>query len=388
MYISKQGCIGTLVLLYSISANAEISLKDNFKFTANFIDLAMYSQESNVDDNFTNSAGLFLNTEIKLANESQDFGVLKAQYVFNGLNDDAQLNTSNNWFGGVGSYVGGAIAANDLASSQLSLLTWDKYWSDKKLYTSVGRTNLRRYFLYNNCQNILLCTDPIKGAMGSLPTNYAYWGGYAKYNLSDHIYMHAGVFEVNTDDYVYKKKGLDFSFHHQLGYTQVYGVGYKDKNSKAELLYFYNNSEYRNAYTQEKYDGTDGLNFRFNHDFNNQNIPTVFGAYSYIDEKNQPYKNYWELGLSYKINQGKNHLGVKFGQSQLNNDYVLMTEKINGNNNKTTSFLSLDTDINYKRLTLSPFVQYIWNPDNYYRSTGKAFNSNVIVGLVTQIKLY
>ncbi|GAM32313.1 hypothetical protein P23_2838 [Acinetobacter calcoaceticus] len=371
-----------------MSANAEVNLKDNFKFTANFIDLAMYSQESNVDDNFTNSAGLFLNTEIKLANESQDFGVLKAQYVFNGLNDDAQLNTSNNWFGGVGSYVGGAIAANDLASSQLSLLTWDKYWSDKKLYTSVGRTNLRRYFLYNNCQNILLCTDPIKGAMGSLPINYAYWGGYAKYNLSDHIYMHAGVFEVNTDDYVYKKKGLDFSFHHQLGYTQVYGVGYKDKNSKAELLYFYNNSEYRNAYTQEKYDGTDGLNFRFNHDFNNQNIPTVFGAYSYIDEKNQPYKNYWELGLSYKINQGKNHLGVKFGQSQLNDDYVLMTEKINGNNNKTTSFLSLDTDINYKRLTLSPFVQYIWNPDNYYRSTGKTFNSNVIVGLVTQIKLY
>jgi len=79
---------------------------------------------------------------------------------------------------------------------------------------------------------------------------------------------------------------------------------------------------------------------------------------------------------------------VKFGQSQLNDDYVLMTQKINGNNNKTTSFLSLDTDINYKRLTLSPFVQYIWNPDNYYRSTGKAFNSNVIVGLVTQIKLY
>lgn len=80
MYISKQGCIGTLMLLYSMSANAEVSLKDNFKFTANFIDLAMYSQESAVDDNFTNSAGLFLNTEIKLANESHDFGVLKAQY--------------------------------------------------------------------------------------------------------------------------------------------------------------------------------------------------------------------------------------------------------------------------------------------------------------------
>lgn len=33
-------------------------------------------------------------------------------------------------------------------------------------------------------------------------------------------------------------------------------------------------------------------------------------------------------------------------------------------------------------------TQYIWNPDNYYRSTGKTFNSNVVVGLLTQFKLY
>lgn len=376
------------MLLSSMSVNAEFDLKENFKFTANFIDLAVYSQESSVDEHFTNTAGLFLNTDIKLSNESHDLGVLKAQYIFNGLNNDAQLNTSTNWFGGVGSYVGGAIAANDLASSQLSLLTWDKYWDDKKLYTSIGRTNLRRYFLYNNCQNLMLCIDPIKGAMGSLPINYAYWGSYAKYNVSDNIYVHTGVFEVNTDDYVYRKKGVDFSFHHQLGYNQVYGIGYKDKQSKAELLYFYNNSEYRNAYTKEQYNGTDGLNFRFNHNFDNPHLPSLFGAYSYIAEKNQPYKDYWELGASYKINQGKNHLGVKFGQSQLNDDYVLLTEKLNGNKNKTTSFLSFDTNINYKRLTLSPFVQYIWNPDNYYRSTGKTFNNNVVVGLVTQVKIY
>ncbi len=52
------------------------------------------------------------------------------------------------------------------------------------------------------------------------------------------------------------------------------------------------------------------------------------------------------------------------------------------------TFISLDTAFKYKRVTLSPFVQYIWNPDNFYRSNQGGFDHNVIVGLLTQVNLY
>ncbi|WP_434277990.1 carbohydrate porin [Acinetobacter sp. CE-15] len=382
-------CLGGVIVFFSTMLLPPHTLgNEQIQVSANLFNLSMYSQESSIDDHFTNSAALILGTDIQLDTQSNDLGVLKAQYIFNGLNNDAQLNTSTNWFGGVGSYIGGAISPNDIASSQLSLLTWDKKWDEDKIYTAIGRTNLRRYFLYNNCQNLMICTDPIKIAMGSPPFTYGYWGGYLKYNLSDQLYFHTGVFEVNINDYLEKKKGLDFSFNDQLGYTQVYGVGYKDKQNKAEVFYFYNNSEYTNAFTKEKYRNTDGFNFRFNYDFKKNNIPEFYGAVSYITEKNQPYKNYWELGFNYKLNAPGNHVGMKVGQTELNNDFFQLTQQLNGNQNRKTSFLSFDGAVKYKQLTLRPFVQYIWNPDNYYRSNQGSFDSNIIVGLFTQLKIH
>ena len=377
-----------LMCYLSMLISTPILADDHFKFSANLVDLAMYSDESSVDDQFTNSGALIFGADYKIFGTDYDFGTLKAQYTFNGLNNDAQLNTTTNWFGGVGSYVGGAIAMNDIAPSQLSLLTWDKKWANDLIFTSVGRTNLRRYFLFNNCQNLAICTDPIKGSMGSLPANYGYWGAYFKYNFNEHLYFHSGIFEVNTDDYVHEKKGLDFSFHHDLGYTQVYSLGYKNDHSKVEALYFSNDSEYANALTKQKYRDTDGINIRFSYDFKDSYLSNLYGAYSQILEKNQPYDHYWELGAMHKINARGDHIGLKFGQSELNDDFYAFTQKLNGNQHKTTTFVSFDAAIKYKKVTFSPFVQYIWNPDNYYRSNQGGFDHNVIMGLLTQVKLY
>ena len=389
--MTKQGifCVGALVAMMGIQPIAYAQQSDLYQFSAHFIDLAMFTDESMTGDHTTNSASLLLNADLNLvSDQNHNFGRIKIQYAVNGLNDDAQLNTSTNWMGGVGSYIGGAIAANDLAPMQLSLFTWDKKWNDQ-LFSSVGRTNIRRHFLYNNCENPVLCTDPIKGAMGSLPVSYGYWGAYLKYDLNDQFYVHSGIYEVNTDDYVNKNKGLDFSTKKSIGETQVYGLGYHfNPKNKAEILYFNNNSEYKNAFTKQLYEGTEGLNFRFDYDFGQSYLPTFFGAYSYINETNQPYKSYWELGFHYPLNESFKHIGLKYGRSSLNDDFVKHMTTINGNDHQEASFISIDTKFKYKNLTLSPFAQYIWNPDNYYQAKGDVFENNVIVGLLTQFKIY
>lgn len=381
--------LAVISCLYGITKLAYAEQSDLYKFSVNLVDLAMYSDKSMVDDHTTNSATLLFNADLKLiTDEKNDYGSIKIQYAVNGLNDDAQLNTSTNWVGGVGSYIGGAIAGNDITPVQLSLFAWEKQWNDQ-LFTSVGRTNLRRNFLYNNCWNAVLCTDPIKGAMGSLPLNYGYWGGYFKYNLTDNLYFHSGLYEVNVDDYINKNKGLDFSANKRLGETQVYSFGYKfNEKNKAEILYFKNNSTYKNAYTKQSYKDTDGLNFRFDYDLDYKYSPNIFGTYSHILEKNQAYKSYWELGVNYKLDGLFSNVGVKYGESLLNEDFVKQTISINGNGNKKTSFLSIDTRFKYKNLTVSPFVQYIWNPDNFYQAKGAALDHNFIAGLFTQLKIY
>ena len=90
----------------------------------------------------------------------------------------------------------------------------------------------------------------------------------------------------------------------------------------------------------------------------------------------------------HKINARGDHIGLKFGQSELNDDFYAFTQQLNGNQHKTTTFVSFDAAIKYKKVTFSPFVQYIWNPDNYYRSNQGGFDHNVIMGLLTQVKLY
>lgn len=379
-------------LFSALSGFTEVCLassedKSFYDLKINLIDLGIYSKESSTDTHFTNTATLFLNSSLDLDALGADLGKINMQYSLSFLNSDSQLDTTTNWVGGVGSYVGGALGINDISPYQLGALTWDNTWSND-LSTSIGRTNARKYFLYNTCKNIVLCTNPIKGAMGSLPVNYGYWGAYAKYNLNKNFYVHTGVFEVNNDDYVNKKHGLDFSFDKKIGYNQVYGLGFKDENSRAELFYFYNNSDYVNAYTKESYTNVDGIDFRFNHQFENIELPEVFGTYSYINNKNNSYKDYWELGANFNLKNDKNYFSIKFGQSTLNDDYAKLTQTINNNSNKQTTFASIDTSFNVKSIKFSPFAQYIWNPDNFYRSKGEKFDDNLVVGLLTQVKLY
>jgi hypothetical protein len=63
------------------------------------------------------------------------------------------------------------------------------------------------------------------------------------------------------------------------------------------------------------------------------------------------------------------------------------TRQLNGNHNKTTTFVSFDAVITYKKVNFSPFVQFIWNPEKYDRSNQGGFDHNVMMGLLTQGKL-
>lgn len=382
--MKRVGSVAALFFMVGNNAYASPVKADEFySFGANVVDLAIYSDESMVGDHITNAASLILNANLKLKSDDFDLGAINLQYYINDVNEDSQLDTSTNWMGGVGSYIGGAIAANDISPTQLSLVTWDKKWSDE-LYTSFGRTNLRRHFLYNNCGNPVLCTDPIKGAMGSLPLTYGYWGGYLKYNLTDNLYFHSGLYEVNVDDYVNKKHGVDFSATERLGETQVYSLGYNlNAKNKIEALYFYNNSKYKNAYTKEIYKSVDGFNIRFDYTFDAKFSPKIFGAYSYIDEENQAYKKYWELGVNYSLDFIFKTVGLKYGESRLNDDFAKRIYQVNGNPHKNTSFVSIDTKLQYKNLSFSPFAQFIWNPDNYYQAHGEYLDHNLIVGILT-----
>ncbi|RLL21817.1 porin [Acinetobacter chengduensis] len=356
----------------------------------NFTDLALWSKNSSKGE-FFNSANLTLNSNLFFEDVNLKIpGKVTLTYNLFGLDNDSQLNSSENWQGGVGSYLPGALAMNDIADFQLSNLTWDSSWADNKLYTSIGRLNARRYFYYNICSLGALCLDPVKTATGSLPMPYGYWGGYFKYNLTDDFYIHAGAFEVNSNDFVEEKNGLDFSLNHGNGENYIYSAGYNlpEKRGKAELTYSENKSDNRNALTGQTYTQINSYNARFNYKFDPEQRYEVAGTYSYIDQENWVYKSYWELGLNCKDCLLGQKLGLRSGQSTLNDDFYSYTQTLNGNQHKTTTFVSIDTEFAYERVSVAPFVQFIWNPDNYYKSQGDSFDENLIVGALFKAKLY
>lgn len=367
---------------------ADVEKKSNVN--VNFMDLALWAKNSG-EGEFFNSANLTVNSNLFFEDVDLKMpGKVTITYSLFGLDNDSKLNTTQNWQGGVGSYLPGALAMNDIASYQLSNLSWDSSWNNDQLYTSVGRISPRRYFYYNICSLAALCIDPVKSATGSLPPPYGYWGGYFKYNLTDQLYFHAGAFEVNSNDYVQEKNGHDFSFNHNNGENYMYAVGYSlpEKRGKAELTYSANKTPNRNALTGETYDQINSYNLRFNYKFDAEQRYEVAGAYSYIDQKNWVYESYWELGLNCKDCAFGQKLGLRAGQSNLNDDFYAFTQNLNGNQHQRTTFASIDTDFSYKRVSVSPFVQYIWDPDNYYKGQGDSFDNNLIVGALFKAKLY
>ncbi|TCB73337.1 carbohydrate porin [Acinetobacter sp. ANC 4173] len=355
-----------------------------------FMDLALWANNSS-EGNFFNSANLAFKTNAYFQDINLPIpGYINFTYTLFGLANDNQLDTSTNWMGGVGSYVPGAIAMNDVTSNQLSNLTWEAKWLDNSLETVIGRVSPRRFFYYNICSMAALCVDPVKTATGSPPSPYGYWAAYTKYLISDHWYIHGGAFEVNTSDYPEEKHGLDFSFNHNAGENYIYSLGYKfdDERGQTELTYSDNNAQYKNAYSGEYYDGIKTYNARFNYKFDEEKKYEIAGSYSYIDQKNWAYKSSWELDLNCKECLFHRKFGFRVGQTQLNNDFYEYTKTLNGNKNKTTTFVSADTEFKFKYYSISPFIEYIWNPDNYYKGQGESFDQNFIIGALFKARLY
>mgnify|MGYP006954729727 FL=1 len=67
-----------LMCYLSMLISTPILADDHFKFSANLVDLAMYSDESSVDDQFTNSGALIFGADYKIFGTDYDFGTLKA----------------------------------------------------------------------------------------------------------------------------------------------------------------------------------------------------------------------------------------------------------------------------------------------------------------------
>ncbi|TCB80418.1 porin [Acinetobacter sp. ANC 4173] len=355
----------------------------------NYADLALYSKE-NTTKNFTNMNMFILNSTLDLDKLNEhDLGEIKLQFTMKGFgNQDQDPYYQNMWMSGTGSWSAGFLASNELADYQLAQISWDKSWLNDSLDTVMGRTNPRKYFLYNYCQNFALCIDPIKGAMGAAGFNYGYWSAYAKYHMNDKLYLHSGIFEVNTDDWLNQKHGLDFSFHHEKGWLTVFGAGYNiNDKSKIEAFYFNNSSINKNALTGERYKNTDGFNIRMNYDFVDKPLG-VFANYSHITENNYPLKGTWETGIHCYDCVFNHRISAKFGQTELHPYYTILTQQANGVNQAKTTYLSVDTSFKYKKLSVAPFIQYFFSSDNFWLSTEKPIDQNLVVGMAVSLSLF
>ncbi|WP_111895474.1 carbohydrate porin [Acinetobacter sp. MB5] len=355
-----------------------------------YADLALDSSE-NTTKHFTNINMFILDSTLNLNQVTgDDLGKIKLQVTTKGIfgNQDQDPRYRNMWMSGTGSWSAGWLASNELSDYQISQITWDKSWLNNSLDTVIGRTNPRKYFLYNYCQNFALCIDPIKGAMGAAGFNYGYWSAYGKYHVNDKLYLHSGIFEVNTDDWLNQKHGLDFSFHHGKGWLTVFGAGYKiNDSSKIEAFYFNNSSKNKNALTGEVYKNTDGFNIRMNYDFVDKPFG-VFANYSRITESNYPMKGTWEAGVHCYHCLFNQRISAKVGQTELHPYYTVLTERANGVDQAKNTYVSIDTNFKYKNLSVGPFVQYFFSSDNFWLSTQKPIKHNVVVGAAVTLSIF
>ncbi len=100
-------------------------------------------------------------------------------------------------------------------TAHLTLLSYEQKLLDNRLDIEVGRLLANPNFLasplYCNFQNNATCGAP--KSIFKL-TNFTYWpiatwGGHAKAWVTDTVFLHAGIYEVNPRDQLQTRNGVD-----------------------------------------------------------------------------------------------------------------------------------------------------------------------------------
>ncbi|ONF47294.1 porin [Methylobacterium radiotolerans] len=117
-------------------------------------------------------------------------------------------------------------------TAHLTLLSYEQKLLDNRLDIEVGRLLANPNFLasplYCNFQNNATCGAP--KSIFKL-TNFTYWpiatwGGHAKAWVTDTVFLHAGIYEVNPRDQLPTQNGVDWSTNGATGFLVPVEVGY------------------------------------------------------------------------------------------------------------------------------------------------------------------
>lgn len=348
---------------------------------------------------FGNSGDLYIGADVSLATlRGLDGAALHFEQTVFILDNGTGQPTGGEWQGAVGSYFGGAPLHNDIASNQLSLLTYEQKWLDGQLDLHIGRTNGRRYFYIYNCETGVTCNDPILDASsGMLPPPFGAWGGYLKYQVNPSFYVHAGAFESNPVDYLKKRKGLDFSTDDASGTSFLVGLGSKpgDATTQYELNAYFNSSNQVDPLTGASDHGTAGGFFKFRQTLwrGGQQGLQAFGSLSAAADDKQPFSHFVEAGLTYlaPFDRPQDKLNFKASYLQVNDHQLQFQQRLRtaaggdpdlGKRN----VYAVEANGHFavtRNLAIEPSLQYIINPDNFYNPGATQLSNNgFVLGLL------
>lgn len=311
------------------------------------------------------------------------------------------------WAGAVGSYFAGIDQHNDIAGGWLALLTYQQKLFHNRVNFSVGRTHPRRYFFFNNCDNVLNCTDPImQASAGILPPPYATWGGYVTARMFNDVSFEAGAFEANLNQYFQHGNGWRWDTRTASGYLLLGGFNYRRLQvthlygGRYQLSGFYNSSQYTDPYTKTTHYGRAGAEFRgqqliWRRDHNHpvlSPIPeglNVFGTLGFAADPSAPFKALAEGGFSYHGLFGRllDREQIKFSYVRASRHQMLYQRNLRiaaGGDPRMGSqdIMRLEASGHisiYPGVAFEPSIQYIFNPDNYYNPSAKKISSNGVV---------
>lgn len=126
-------------------------------------------------------------------------------------------------------------------NTHLAILTWEQRLLDNHLMIEAGRSQANIHFLnsplYCNFQSNSACGNPTFVFKNS---NFTYfpassWMVQAKANLTQTIFAHVGVYEVNPDRKRADDHGFNFSTKHATGVIIPWEVGYASEADQVRL---------------------------------------------------------------------------------------------------------------------------------------------------------
>lgn len=133
-------------------------------------------------------------------------------------------------------YIGNNTSVQEIygggQTARLTLLSYQQKLFDNRLDIEFGRLSTNPNFLsspiYCNFQNNSTCGGPTSAFkmtnLGFWPIST--WGAHAKAWVTDKVFIHGGIYEVNPNTQRLTDNGIDWSTRGATGFTLPYEIGY------------------------------------------------------------------------------------------------------------------------------------------------------------------